>query len=276
MYYIYLTTNLINNKKYIGQHKINSTTEKDYYLGSGKLLQQAIKKYGKQNFKKEILEYCDTKEEANLLEQKYIQIYNAVENNNYYNLAIGGDGGGFEYYRDWKKEHPEEAKKHEENRIKAILEWQKTHTEEVSNLGKANIKKCHEWIANNQEIMQSYYKTYGEAGGERLKQWAAEHPEEFKINQQKGTEALKKWAESHPEEVKKNLSLGPQANKEKNGKRVKCLNTGIIFKSYREAEQYYGMSKDAIRKCIKGITKSAGKDPVTKEKLYWELVKEIE
>jgi hypothetical protein len=48
-YYIYITTNLINGKQYIGKHYglIN-----DDYFGSGILLQKALKKYGKENFKK--------------------------------------------------------------------------------------------------------------------------------------------------------------------------------------------------------------------------------
>ena len=43
-YFIYLTTNLITNEKYIGKHhgELN-----DSYLGSGIILQRAIKKYGK-------------------------------------------------------------------------------------------------------------------------------------------------------------------------------------------------------------------------------------
>ena len=43
-YYIYLTTNTINNMKYIGKHygELN-----DSYLGSGKILKRAIEKYGK-------------------------------------------------------------------------------------------------------------------------------------------------------------------------------------------------------------------------------------
>ena len=50
---IYKTTCLVNYKIYIGQ----SIRNKNYYLGSGKLLLKAIKKYGKNNFTKEILIY---------------------------------------------------------------------------------------------------------------------------------------------------------------------------------------------------------------------------
>lgn len=59
--YIYLTTNLINNKKYIGRHK--SPIKDNSYYGSGKIIKEALKKYGKENFSVEILEECNTKEE---------------------------------------------------------------------------------------------------------------------------------------------------------------------------------------------------------------------
>ena len=62
MYEIYLTTNLVNGKKYLGQHKLSK--QYDYYLGSGKILQEAIKKYGRENFSKTTLATCETKEEA--------------------------------------------------------------------------------------------------------------------------------------------------------------------------------------------------------------------
>ena len=52
---IYKTTNLINNLIYVGQHK---TSADDGYLGSGSLLKLAIKEFGKENFKREILEHC--------------------------------------------------------------------------------------------------------------------------------------------------------------------------------------------------------------------------
>ena len=50
---IYKTTNLINKKIYIGQDTKNNPN----YLGSGKYFKYALKKYGKENFSKEIIEF---------------------------------------------------------------------------------------------------------------------------------------------------------------------------------------------------------------------------
>jgi hypothetical protein len=84
--YIYLTTNLVNGKKYIGQHN----GKQSWYLGSGSIFYKAFKKYGRKNFKKEILCYCDSNEELNQKEIYYIDYYNAVEDKDYYNLRPGG------------------------------------------------------------------------------------------------------------------------------------------------------------------------------------------
>lgn len=92
--YVYLTVNQINNKKYIGQRTFNGDdVSKDSYLGSGVLLKQAIEKYGKENFSKEILCFCLTDEELNFKEKEYILQYNAVEDREFYNIAEGGNGG---------------------------------------------------------------------------------------------------------------------------------------------------------------------------------------
>lgn len=88
-FYVYLTTNLINNKKYIGQHygEIN-----DSYFGSGHIILDAIKKYGKKNFKKEILKICKDYEDLNNSEKYFIEKYNAVKDPMFYNIATGGFG----------------------------------------------------------------------------------------------------------------------------------------------------------------------------------------
>lgn len=88
--YIYLTTNLINNKKYIGQHRSEKLDKN--YLGSGLLLQKAIAHYGKDNFETVILKECFSEKELNDSEIEFIKQYNAVESDQYYNIANGGEG----------------------------------------------------------------------------------------------------------------------------------------------------------------------------------------
>lgn len=83
---IYKTTNLLNGKIYIGQDKKRNVN----YLGSGKLILQAIKKYGKENFKKEVLEKCSTQQQLNEKESYWITFYNATDKNIGYNILPGG------------------------------------------------------------------------------------------------------------------------------------------------------------------------------------------
>lgn len=86
---IYKITNLINGRFYVGQDKYNNPN----YYGSGKILKQAINKYGKENFIKEILEYCSSKEHLNEREVYWINFLNARERGVGYNITKGGLGG---------------------------------------------------------------------------------------------------------------------------------------------------------------------------------------
>lgn len=87
--FVYMTINKVNNKKYIGQHK----NFEDDYLGSGKVLQRAIKKYGKENFERIILDIAYSPQELNEKERYYIKCYNAVTSKMFYNIHVGGEGG---------------------------------------------------------------------------------------------------------------------------------------------------------------------------------------
>lgn len=89
-YFIYKTINKINGKYYIGMHKTDYL--EDGYLGSGKYFRRALKKYGKENFEREILEYCNSDEEMYLAEARYIT-EDVVNDKSSYNLKLGGDGG---------------------------------------------------------------------------------------------------------------------------------------------------------------------------------------
>lgn len=89
-YLIYSITNKVNGKKYIGKHetfKIN-----DSYFGSGKLLDLAIKKYGKSAFLKEVIEQCLDTDHLNEREIHWIKELNSTSPNGY-NINTGGKGG---------------------------------------------------------------------------------------------------------------------------------------------------------------------------------------
>lgn len=87
MYYtIYKITNKINDKYYIGKHQTNNLN--DGYMGSGKILRRSIKKYGIENFTKEILFIFDNELEMNNKEKELVVISEET-----YNLCSGGQGG---------------------------------------------------------------------------------------------------------------------------------------------------------------------------------------
>jgi hypothetical protein len=93
--FVYVTKNLANGKKYIGEHSTNNLN--DGYLGSGKLLRAAIRKYGLDSFKVIHRFFFDSIESAFNFEKRIVT-ENIVINNNYYNVSCGGRGGNhFEY-----------------------------------------------------------------------------------------------------------------------------------------------------------------------------------
>jgi hypothetical protein len=87
---VYRTTNLINGRYYIGVHSIENL-ETDDYLGSGELLLKAISKYGRANFKRQILKECCSKKEAFKLEEKLVVTVHTDPKS--YNMNCGGQGG---------------------------------------------------------------------------------------------------------------------------------------------------------------------------------------
>lgn len=91
MYCIYKITNLINGKTYIGQHKYKDLN--DSYMGSGKLLWRAYRKYGIENFKKEIIcKNVQYKETIDDMERFYIKKEREQNPFGCYNILDGGEG----------------------------------------------------------------------------------------------------------------------------------------------------------------------------------------
>ena len=166
---IYKTTNLINGKIYIGQNSNNDPK----YFGSGLLLTLAIKKYGIENFIKEILEECESKELLNEKEKYWISFYNSRNLKIGYNLSEGGTGGKLvdveakkgktydEYYGIEKsteiKNKLSKVRKGKKLKYKNITA--KEVGEKISRAKKGNVKPSQEHKDKISISLKTYYQT---------------------------------------------------------------------------------------------------------------------
>lgn len=89
-HFIYKTTNLLNSKYYYGMHSTNDLN--DGYLGSGKRLRYSINKYGKDNHKREIIEFLPNRKLLIEREKEIVNL-NEIAKENCMNLMVGGKGG---------------------------------------------------------------------------------------------------------------------------------------------------------------------------------------
>lgn len=110
-YIVYQTTNLKNNKIYIGVHKTLDPNVFDGYIGCGVVvtspssynnpytpLQYAVKKYGTSNFRRSVIKVFDTAEEAYSLEKELVD-FNFINREDTYNIKLGGESGGSYYIK---------------------------------------------------------------------------------------------------------------------------------------------------------------------------------
>ncbi|MGL4989629.1 MAG: NUMOD3 domain-containing DNA-binding protein [Sarcina sp.] len=125
-HYIYLITNNVNNKMYIGKRSCKCKIQDDNYMGSGKHLYYSKKKYGIENFSKIIIEVCNSEEQAFEREQYWITKYKARENNRFYNLTNGGEGiSGLEHTKETRKKISEAKQNISEETRKKLSESNK-------------------------------------------------------------------------------------------------------------------------------------------------------
>jgi len=86
---IYKITNLLNGKIYIGKDTLSNKN----YMGSGVLIKRAIKKYGLDSFKKEVIFETSDYNELSESEKYWISLYSSTDRKTGYNISDGGDGG---------------------------------------------------------------------------------------------------------------------------------------------------------------------------------------
>lgn len=125
-YFVYIITNILNNKKYIGAHRCKCDFLESDYWGSGVAISQAILDEGIQNFTRSVLVECASEHEMYEEERRRVHI-GVVRSKNYYNIVLGGRNGLEETKRDvWKVKHSKlegrkDAKKKMIQRAKAQM-----------------------------------------------------------------------------------------------------------------------------------------------------------
>ncbi len=133
IHYIYKTTCNVTGKWYVGMH--SSINEDDGYMGSGKILRYSIRKYGVDNHTKEILEYCDSREEL-VLREIEIVTKELISDGFCMNLKEGGSGGFSS--EEHKLKFIESAKK---TQIQNLLAKDEKLREKHNELSSINMKK---------------------------------------------------------------------------------------------------------------------------------------
>jgi len=88
MAYVYIVTNIINGKRYVGSSR-KSQIDENYY-GSGKLIKNALKKYGKENFTRDIL--WQGEGNARDVESYWLEYFDASSNPMFYNMTNDARG----------------------------------------------------------------------------------------------------------------------------------------------------------------------------------------
>lgn len=217
------------------------------YLQRDTKFSRAIKKYGWNSFNHEVLEEieCATREELvkelKSLEIKYVAEFDSYKNG--YNMTEGGDHVG-------------------DNKGETHAWYGKKHTKETKL--KLSLSKI------------EYYKN----GGEHPKGMKGKtQPEEYKerLRQEMKGEGNHFYGKTHTEESRQKIS---QTLKEKecckgannpSAKAVLCLETGEVFLTMKEACEWCGLKyATTIIKSCKDANKTAGKHPITGEKLHWQ------
>ena len=157
--YIYKTTNLINGKIYIGQKKSNKFLA-EKYLGSGKRLREAIEKYGRENFKVELIEWIEFFELMDAREIYWISYYNATNKDIGYNISEGGNVNRTmvgENHPLFGLPVPSERVEKQRSTLKSKYDkgelvppmLGKHHSEETKNKIKANHKHLKPWLGKH-------------------------------------------------------------------------------------------------------------------------------
>lgn len=271
-----------------------------------KHLKNAIKKYGEENFKViENYHYAYSKEELDYLEKFYIELWVSHNPKYGYNKTLGGEGGAIndelrKYYsqiytgegnpfygkkhseetkelmkknhRNYKKEnHPQYGmpKSEEQKQKSREAQWrEKSHS--AKKIVCLNTGECFGCILSASKwcgLVNSKFIHRHLSGKAKS---AGKHPQTGEALQWCYYEDYLAGNYEYLENYNINTYLSERQTGGKNhmAKKVKCVNTGEIFDTVKEAKLKY--NAPGVSKCCMGKLKTSGKHPVTQERLMWQ------
>lgn len=283
---IYITVNKVNGRKYIGQHKCK--TDNDSYLGSGKALLSAIKKYGRDNFERHTLYKAETEEELDQKEVEFISAFMATEREQYYNINEGGSanrmcGKNNPMYGKKGSLAPGYGRKKSDEEIKILKErmsgtsnpmFGRRYTEEEKRQigdrqrGEKHWNYGRHWSEEAKKVMSEKHKGLpsSQKGIKRTDEQKRKISESKKgkpsnmssedieaarmriANYNKTEEARKKVSDSN----KKYHEAGGR----RGGRPVVCVETGIVYASCYDASRAIGCGLSSISACLCGSCKT--------------------
>ena len=284
--YIYITINLVNGRKYLGLNAFNEKWER--YLGSGNAFKKALKKYGKENFQKHIVLVCYSEEELNQAEYDLSVFLNVVESPEWYNLVLGGGTSrGWHPSEETKQKLSERAKERFSDPTnhpmygKPGLSGEKNSQFGISPRERMDEKTYQQWY----EKHKSYWANPSTKGrhiwedkvhpnlGKQLSEDTKNKISASRIGKFTGENAGF-YGKKHTEESKQKMSAFRSSPDWCRCKRVYCIELDELFWSAEAAHVKYSVGASGIIACCRNRRKSAGKHPLTKEKLHWLYVED--
>ena len=243
---IYKYTNKINGKIYIG---LTTREIKERHrehvsdINDGTHFHNALKKYGVECFSLEIIDNADSHGELKSKEQYWIRFYHSYgDKTRGYNLTLGGDGALGAVLSDETKRKLSEGKKGNKSTLfgkkgKYSLHFNMPHTEET----KRKMRVA----------------------------WEKRGPTSEETKQKRSASLKGKYTGD------KNSMHGKTGVKNHASRELFCITTGEVFSYMKQATEKYKVDRSALSACCRGRVKSAGKHPITGEKMVWKYYKHI-
>lgn len=243
MYKVYIITNLLDNKLYVGVTSNSLKFRFRSHCSQGTVLTRAIKKHGKHNFTISLIEEFNNKKEAFIAEQKYIKQFNSKAPNGY-NLTDGGESPAITEEVKRKISTSKKLYKFTDQHIQKIREASK-----INGLKRKGVKRpafSEEWCKNmskahiGKKLSEEHKKKISTSIKNSIKYKNRKNNNYFKLNNPSKCPILK------------------QIIAEKKYKPIICVNTNTTYPSIKHAAKDLNLRAGSISNAIRRNTTLRG------------------